>query len=184
MKKQAQQPAPLAGISNIYMKRQELQKSINDTLGQFKQILDTTQKQMTDQVTKQMNDLAQKLQTDVEKKLNEMQRLMPKQTTQQPMQADDRAISSRAYFQGGGGVNEPAPKKRKYKGDTPEHPTARGDGEKTPEFWKKNFDYGEGPYTNLDKKMKDKKTITDYEHTMFDDGRYKKRKKNKKTRII
>lgn len=182
MKKIAQPPqaamptAPLAGISNIYMKRQELQKTINDALAKFKNILQTSQKQVADDATRQMNTIVQKLNSDVNNKLNEIQRLIPIATT--PATAN-RNIQLKAYWLGGGGVNQPSPHKVKYKPDEIEKAGPRGDGDDTPMFWKHNFDYGYGPYTNMDKM--EGKTITDYEDTMNkEDGRWNKNHKRKK----
>ena len=117
MKKLAQ-PAPLAGISNIYMKRQELQKTINDALSNFKTVLQNSQKEVVDKATQEMNSLVQKLNADVNNKLNEIQRLIPAPTpVTTNTTAAERNLIIKAYWLGGGGVNQPEPHKVKYKPD-------------------------------------------------------------------
>lgn len=175
LKKDAQQ---MGGVPTVDVKRDELKKLVNDSLTQLNTAMEQAMGNLTQQITGQLNTIIQNLSKEVEIKLNEVKSLIPIRTPQTTA-SDQNFLSSRhAYFQGGGGVNEPTPKKKKYKSDDIEHVVPRGDGENTPMFWKENFDYGYGPYINLDK-MEGKK-ITDYEHTLNkDDGRYGKRKNKK-----
>ena len=168
MDKKAQEGAQ----STVDVQKQELQTTITNYLTQFDKVMKDSQKKMNDQLTMQLNNIIQNLNRDVNSLIENVK------TQTVPVPSADDGLEANAYFQGGGGVNEPTPKKRKYKENTPKHPAPRGDGESTPMFWKPNFDYGEGPYQNLDK-MKGKK-ITEYEDTLIPDGRYKKPKKRRK----
>ncbi len=178
-------PVELAGRPIAEVKKEELRKLVDITLTQLHGLL---QQSTQPAVMAKIDMLMRTLSKAIETKLNELKTQMtvtvpiltpPTTPTVSPpsvpvsARSDDGVV--KAYWQGGGGVNEPKPKKRKYKVEPSERLGPRGDGEKLPMYWKRNMDYLEGPYSNLDKM--EGHEITDYEHTMKDDGRYKKKKK-------
>jgi len=174
MKRQAQ--PQMGGRSLVDVKRDELKKLVSDSLTQ----LNTTMQQtpaanITEQLNTQLTNIVQNLSREIDTKLNEIKSLQVAPAATQPggmtqSQADDGATRS-AYYQGGGGVNKPTPKKRKYKGKTPPHPTPRDKehNKDLPDFWRRNYDYGESPYMNLEKLEK-----------ITDKPPYKKKRRKKK----
>jgi len=122
--------------------------------------------------------LVDTLDRDIDTKINQMvgQQTVTVAPGATPATANTRFVSVRhAYWQGGGGINEPEPKKQKYNPEKAEPVIPRGDGEDLQMFWKPNLDYGEGPWINLDKM--EGKVVTDCKHTLIEDGRFKKKKK-------
>ena len=174
MQKTAQQ---IGGRPVVDVKRDELKKMVSDTLTQLDTTMQQTMGNLTKQVTNELNNIIQNLSKEVDVKLNEIKSLqaIPAQPGVAPA-ADDYA-TKKAYYQGGAGANEPGENgKPKYKSEKAEPIIPRGDGEDLQMFWKDNFDYGYGPYTNLDKM--EGKEITDYKHTLNkNDGRHKKQNK-------
>lgn len=162
-----------AQTQNISQSVEQVKTQINDSVNS----LNTTMQQIQEGV-KKMQDLMQNVE-QLEVQVQSLQQAQQQQQTAQPMQADDQANDA-AWWQKmwakmqdavGGGTEDDDEynsvagvrgstktndlfvatakgKKKKQKHLTPRDSEHNKD---LPDFWRKNYDYGESPYMNLDK---------------------------------
>lgn len=120
-------------MEQVRFKREEIRKLLDDNLTKMRALINPSMSQ--NQILAQMNALLVPLNKAVNQKVLELSSLVPSQTTTtttQPAAADDA--------------------KDKHLG-----PRGKRENKRLPDFWRRNFDYGESPYMHMDKI----KTITD-----------------------
>lgn len=120
-------------MEQVRFKQEEIKKLLNDNLTKMRALI--TPAMSPNQIAAQINALLVPMNEAINRKVLELASLKtPAQTTTttQPSQADDA--------------------KDKHLG-----PRGKKQNKNLPDFWRRNFDYGESPYMHMDKI----KTITD-----------------------
>lgn len=142
----------------IDLKRDEIDREINFMVKKMSDMVDASKKDM-DTIIGTINLMVEQLSNSIDKKFNEI-----KMTYKEEQQALDH---KKAYWQGGGGINEPLPGQKKYDDEVAEKVYPRG-GDELQKFFKSNLDYSESPYFNMNKLN----NIGEYEK--LEDGRFDK----------
>jgi len=110
---------------DVRKKQLEIDKLLKEQLPQMRALINPNMSQ--NQIITQMNAIVGKLSKDINQKVLELASIKSKQqaTTTQPSQADDAKDSHLG-------------------------PRGKEQNNKLPDFWRRNFDYGESPYMHMD----------------------------------
>jgi len=163
--------------ADIATVQKDLQLVITNSLNNLDDKMEVATKKLTDQVTRELNLITNNLYMKVEQSMAELGRsTMPLNQEQQKTMKADYDIPGVVKESAKNKKNTKGPhgSGRKNKGDKCSKkpgPRGKSDTKELPDFWRKNFDYGESPYMNIGFI----ENITD---------KPKKKKKKKKSEII
>lgn len=137
---------------SIQLTQQEIERTITDTLSQLsakmQQEAATLSEKFTQEVNKMVQDLSTKIKTELQD-LGQQTRTVSIEELQGGAGADDGKVYA-FQLEDLPGVYKEGKRKKKRK-QKHQHPTPRDKehNKDLPDFWRRNFDYGESPYMNI-----------------------------------